>query len=157
MWETIVVMKGYLVVYENEDEQFDIKCDLRPDVEDEVPELQSLLYSEIENTCNVLKALDNTSDEIKRKYFKKLLSLAQVGLVPENSAQPKMAMVALDKLKTEMLDIEGNRIKNRYMKRLGISAIILSAIVGCMMCLLFHLLKSNVFCMMGYTWFGAMI
>ena len=43
------------------------------------------------------------------------------------------------------------------MKRLGITAIILSAIVGCMMCLLFHLLKSNVFCMMGYTWFGAMI
>ena len=157
MWETIVVMKGYFVVYENEDEQFDIKCDLRPDVEDEVPELQSLLYSEIENTCNVLKALDNTSDEIKRKYFKKLLSLAQVGLVPENSAQPKMAMVALDKLKTEMLHIEGKRIKNRYMKRLGITAIILSAIVGCMMCLLFHLLKSNVFCMMGYTWFGAMI
>ena len=38
MWETIVVMKGYFVVYENEDEQFDIKCDLRPDVEDEVPE-----------------------------------------------------------------------------------------------------------------------
>lgn len=150
-------MKGYFVVYENEDEQFDIKCDLRPDVEDEVPELQSLLYSEIENTCNVLKALDNTSDEIKRKYFKKLLSLAQVGLVPENSAQPKMAMVALDKLKTEMLHIEGKRIKNRYMKRLGITAIILSAIVGCMMCLLFHLLKSNVFCMMGYTWFGAMI
>ena len=33
-------MKGYFVVYENEDEQFDIKCDLRPDVEDEVPELQ---------------------------------------------------------------------------------------------------------------------
>lgn len=60
-------MKGYFVVYENEDEQFDIKCDLRPDVEDEVPELQSLLYSEIENTCNVLKALDNTSDEIKRR------------------------------------------------------------------------------------------
>ena len=53
-------MIGYFVVYENEDEQFDIKCDLRPDVEDEVPELQSLLYSEIENTCNVLKALDNT-------------------------------------------------------------------------------------------------
>ena len=69
--------------------------------------------------------------------------------MPENSAQPKMAMVALDKLKTEMLHIEGKRIKNRYMKRLGITAISLSAIVGCMMCLLFHLLKSNVFCMMG--------
>ena len=148
-------MKGYFVVYENEDEQFDIKCDLRPDVEDEVPESQSLLYSEIENTCNVLKALDKTSDEIKRKYFKKLLSLAQVGLVPENSAQPKMAMVALEKLKNEMLHIEGKRIKNRYMKRLGITAIILSAIVGCGMCLLFHLLKSNVFCMMGYRKWGC--
>ena len=25
-------MKGYFVVYENEDEQFDIKCDLRPEL-----------------------------------------------------------------------------------------------------------------------------
>lgn len=62
-------MKGYFVVYENEGEQFDIKCDLRPDVEDEVPESQSLLYSEIENTCNVLKALDKTSDEIKLEFL----------------------------------------------------------------------------------------
>ena len=60
-------MKGYFVVYENEDEQFDIKCDLRPDIDDEVPEAQSILYSEVENTCNVLKALDKTSDDIKRK------------------------------------------------------------------------------------------
>ena len=157
MWETIIKMKGYFIVYENEEEKFDIKCDLRPDVEDEVPESQSLLYSEIENTCNVLKALDKTSDEIKRKYFKKLLSLAQVGLVPENSAQPKMAMVALEKLKTEMLHIEGKRIKNQYMKRLGITAIILSAIVGCAMCVLFYITKSNIFRMMGYTWLGAMV
>ena len=107
----IVKMKGYFVVYENEDEQFDIKCDLRPDIDDEVPEAQSILYSEVENTCNVLKALDKTSDDIKRKYFKKLLNLTQVGLVPENGAQPKMAMVALEKLKAEMLHIEGKRIK----------------------------------------------
>ena len=123
-------MKGYFVVYENEEEQFDIKCDLRPDIEDEVPESQSLLFSEIENTCNVLKSLDKTSDEVKRKYFKKLLSLAQVGLVPEKSAQPRMAMIALDKLKTEILHIEGKRIKNQYMKRLGIVAALLSTFVG---------------------------
>ena len=107
MRETIIRMKGYFVVYENEDEQFDIKCDLRPDVEDNVPEEQSLLYSEVESTCNVLKALDKTSDETKRKYFKKLLNLAQVGLVPEHGAQPEMAMIALEKLKAEMLHIEG--------------------------------------------------
>ena len=150
-------MKGYFVVYENEEEQFDIKCDLRPNINDEVPESQSLLFSEVEGTCNVLKALDKTSDEVKRKYFKKLLSLAQVGLVPENSAQPQMALIALDKLKTEMLHIEGKRIKNQYMKRLGITAALLSAFVGGAMSLLCFLLKSNVFCMMGYTWFGAMV
>lgn len=150
-------MKGYFIVYENEDEQFDIKCDLRPDIEDEVPESQSILYSEVENTCNILKSLDKTSDEVKRKYFKKLLSLAQVGLVPEKSAQPRMAMVALDKLKTEILHIEGKRIKNQYMKRLGITAALLSALVGGMMCLLYFFLKCNVFYMIGYTWFGAMV
>ena len=65
-------MDGYFIVYENEDEPFDIKCDLRPDVIDEVPEVQSLLYSEIESTCNVLKTLDKTSDDIKRKYFSRI-------------------------------------------------------------------------------------
>ena len=150
-------MKGYFVVYEHKEEQFDIKCDLRPNIDDEVPEAQSLLYSEVESTCNVLKALDKTSDEVKRKYFKKLLSLAQVGLVPEKSAQPKMALIALDKLKTEMLHIEGKRIKNQYMKRLGVIAALLSVFVGCAMGLLCFFLKSNVFFMMGYTWFGAMI
>lgn len=150
-------MKGYFVVYENEDEQFDIKCDLRPDVEDNVPEEQSLLYSEVESTCNVLKALDKTSDETKRKYFKKLLNLAQVGLVPEHGAQPEMAMIALEKLKAEMLHIEGKRIKNQYMKRLGITAMILSILFGCAMGIVFCFLRNNVFCMMGYTWLGAMV
>ena len=135
-------MKGCFVVYENEDEQFDIKCDLRPDIDVEVPELQSLLYSEIENTSNVLKTLEKTSDDIKRKYFKKLLNLAQVGLVPQNGAQPKMAMIALEKLKNEMLRIEGKRIKNQYMKRLGITTIILSILIGCIMYILSYLLKN---------------
>ena len=157
MWETIVKMKGCFVVYENEDEQFDIKCDLRPDIDGEVPELQSLLYSEIENTSNVLKTLEKTSDDIKRKYFKKLLNLAQVGLVPQNGAQPKMAMIALEKLKNEMLRIEGKRIKNQYMKRLGIIAIILSILIGSIMYILSYLLKNDIFSMMGYTWLGAMV
>lgn len=150
-------MKGYFVVYENKEEKYDIKCDLRPDVEDEVPELQSLLFSEVENACNVIKSLNKTSDEIKRKYFNKLLSLAQVGLVPEKSAQPKMGMVALDKLKEEILHIEGKRIKNQYMRRLGAVATLLSIFVGAVMGLLYFITKSNVFCMIGYTWFGAMV
>lgn len=157
VWETIIKMKGYFVVYENEEEQFDIKCDLRPDIEDEVPESQSLLFSEVEYTCNILKSLEKTSIEVKRKYFEKLLSLAQVGLVPEKSAQPRMAMIALDRLKTEILHIEGKRIKNQYMKRLGIAATLLSAFVGGVMFLLYFFFRSNAFCMMGYTWFGAMV
>ena len=108
-------MKGYFIVSENSNEKFDIKCELRPDVEDEVPEEHSRLYADVEHTCNVIKALNKTTEDVKRKYFDKLLSLAQVGLVPESGAQPEMAMISLEKLKAEMLLIEGKRIKNLYM------------------------------------------
>ena len=34
---------------------------------------------------------------------------------------------------------------------------ILSALFGCAMGILFCFLRNNVFCMMGYTWLGAMV
>ena len=149
-------MKGYFIVSENSNEKFDIKCELRPDVEDEVPEEQSRLYADVEHTCNVIKALNKTTEDVKRKYFDMLLSLAQVGLVPESGAQPEMAMISLEKLKAEMLLIEGKRIKNQYMRRLGITASILAVIVGVIVAVCFAITKKDAFLMIGYTWLGAM-
>lgn len=149
-------MDGYFIVSENSNEAFDIKCELRQDIEGDVPDIQSKLYSEVESTCNIIKALENTSDEIKRKYFNKLLSLAQVGLVPEKIAQPQMALLSLEKLKAEMLNIEGKRIKNYYMKKLGIYALVLGCLVAVVMAVIFKAYNNNLFIMIGNTWLGAM-
>lgn len=116
-------MKGYFVVSSNKNEQFDINCSLHPEYAKEtVPTEQEVLYVEVESTNNVIKSLHNTKDEVKIKYFNKLLSLAQAGLVGE-TAQPALASKSLGKLKDEMVLIEGRRIKNDYMKILGIEAL----------------------------------
>lgn len=150
-------MDGYFIVSENVEEPFDIKCELRPDMEEDVPEIQSRLYCEVESVCNAIKALENTSEDIKRKYFNKLLSLVQVGLVPEKNAQPKMALLSLDKLKSEMLLVEGKRIKNNYMKKLGGFALLLGCLVAVVMVIIYKFFQNSLFCMIGYTWFGAMV
>lgn len=121
-------MKGYFVVCSNQNEQFDINCSLHPEYAKEtVPIEQETLYVDVESTNNVIKSLNNTKDEVKTKYFNKLLSLAQAGLVGE-TAQPRLASKSLDKLKDEMILIEGRRIKNDYMKKLGIKAFIFAMI-----------------------------
>lgn len=150
-------MDGYFVVSENVEEPFDIKCELRPNIEGHVPEIQSKLYCEVESACNTIKALENTRENVKRKYFNKLLSLAQVGLVPEKNAQPQMALLSLDKLKAEMLLIEGKRIKNNYMKKLGLFALLLGCGIAGVMAIIYKYFHNSLFCMIGYTWFGAMV
>ncbi len=150
-------MDGFFVVSENLNEPFDIKCELRHNIEGDVPEIQSKLYCEVESTCNTIKALENTSEDIKRKYFNKLLSLAQVGLVPEKNAQPQMALLSLEKLRLEMVLVEGKRIKNNYMKNLGIFALLLSFLVSIAMVIAYRCSHNYAFCMIGYTWFGAMV
>lgn len=105
-------MQGYFVVSENKDELFDIKCELHPEhAKESIPTEQETLYTEIESTNNIIKSLHNTKDEIKSKYFNKLLSLSQAGLVGE-TAQPNLASKSLIKLKDEMVLVEGQRIKN---------------------------------------------
>lgn len=121
-------MRGFFIVYKNKEEEFDIVCAVHEKRgKEHIPEDQQALYTEVENTNNVLKSLHNTSSEIKRKYFNKLLSLAQVGLVGK-TAQPELAMKSLAKLRNEMVMIEGQRIKNDYMKTLGIRALIISIV-----------------------------
>ena len=112
-------MEGYFIVNSNpECEKFDIKCELHPErTKRQIPKEQQELYLEIESTNNILKSLNNTKDEIKKKYFEKLLTLAQAGLVGE-TAQPQLALSTLCKLKDEIILIEGKRIKNEYMKKL---------------------------------------
>lgn len=121
-------MEGFFNVYKNPNEDFDIKCDLHPErAKEVVPPEQKKLYVEVESTNNVIKSLKNTQVEIKQKYFDKLLSLAQAGLIGE-TAQPDLALNSLTKLREEMVLVEGQRIKNSYMVDLGTKALILSVV-----------------------------
>lgn len=122
-------MKGFFLVRSNPEEKFDIKCELHSEfAKEDIPEKQQELYVEVESTNNVIKSLHNTKDETKSKYFNKLLSLSQAGLVGE-TAQPELALKSLTKLRDEMVLVEGQRIKNEYMKSLGEKAVTLGALV----------------------------
>jgi hypothetical protein len=58
-----------------------------------------------------------------REYFNHLLGLAQAGLLGE-TANPELAMRTLEELKQDITAREAGRIKNAYMKKLGIWAAI---------------------------------
>lgn len=150
-------MKGYFVVSSNPDEQFDINCSLHPEYAKEtVPIDQETLYVEVESTNNVIKSLHNTEDEVKTKYFNKLLSLAQAGLIGK-TAQPRLALKSLNKLKDEMILIEGRRIKNDYMKKLGIEAFIFSIITFIAYLLFQYHETTQIFSMYFLAFIGALL
>lgn len=120
---------GYFIVCRNKDEDYDIDFSLKPGtLMENVPKIQSDLYSEIEHTVNVIRTLTYTSSFKKEKYFNKILSLARAGLVGDE-ANPYISMSALDKLKDEVLRSEGERIKARYMLKLGIFTLIYIAMI----------------------------
>ncbi|HEH6783568.1 hypothetical protein [Clostridioides sp. ZZV14-6387] len=121
--------KGCFIVYINPENEWDIKCGLLEDVEeDTVPEEQVTLFHSVEEASSYISTLKNTKSEIKKKYLNELLSLAQVGLVGKNPA-PKLSLKTLEKLKDKICIQEGNRIKNTYMCDLGKYAIIIALIL----------------------------
>ena len=94
-------MEGHFLVCENAEEEFDISFQVNSTMDTVIPKDQQELYVKAESACNIIKALENTDKQTKKKYFDKLLSLSQVGLVA-NPAQTETAEFALMKLKDEM-------------------------------------------------------
>ena len=123
-------MEGHFLVCENAEEEFDISFQVNSTMDSVIPKDQQELYVKAESACNIIKALENTDKQTKKKYFDKLLSLSQVGLVA-NPAQTETAEFALMKLKDEIVLVEGKRIKNHYMKYLGIDALIIVSAKYC--------------------------
>ncbi len=134
---------GYFVVYRDEHDPFDIAYQWVPaQSAAAIPADKLTLFKTIVTANTIIKSLyfsadsetdkhdQNHNNSIKKKYFKKLLSLAQAGLVGE-MAQPELAETALERLKDEITTVEGQRIKNTYMKELGLRAFlfILSAMI----------------------------
>ena len=116
-------MESNFIVYRNNNEKYDIRFDMTPNSK-EISEIQQKLYVEAEYLSNIIKSLHKTKDEIKEKYFNKLLSLSQVGLVGE-FPQTSLSLKSLEKL---IVLVEGQRIKNIYMRDLGITALIITII-----------------------------
>lgn len=150
-------MEGFFIVHANENEEYDIRCEIHPEKGTElIPEIQQKLYVEVESANNIIKSLNDTNDTIKGKYFEKLLSLAQAGLVGD-TAQPQLSFKSLEKLKEEIVLIEGQRIKNEYMKRLGINAIIICAAISIIWILIDYLFKIKGHHMYCMSYLGAML
>ena len=131
-------MKGHFLVDENEAEEFDISFQVNSTMTDDIPKNQQELYVKAEAACNVIKSLEHTDKQTKRKYFDKLVSLSQVGLVAD-PAQTEAAEYALLKLKEEIVLVEGKRIKNHYMQVLGIAALILGGLTSAILGVCFYM------------------
>jgi hypothetical protein len=105
----------------------DIEFSLR-EVADDVPPDQVKLHSEIEKTLTLLRAIfpaRNTDSEQGARfseYFAKLVGLSHVGF---GMSYPRsdIATYALQALHQEIVELEGGRIKNGYIRRLGLAAV----------------------------------
>jgi hypothetical protein len=89
-----------------------------------IPVEQHDLRDDIEQTLTVLRGVYPDGAPAFAGYFRQLLSLAQTGLVGKN-AQPELAKRALANLKRDVTFREAGRIKNAYMRALGLRAVAL--------------------------------
>ncbi|RNC96143.1 hypothetical protein [Lysinibacillus halotolerans] len=142
-------------IVKNPEEKYDIKFEIEPgvDLDNDMTDIQKSLFSDIENTNNIIKSLSHTNEEIKEKYFNKLYSLASAGFISDN---PALAQEALKSLKDEMLLIEGYRIKNKYMLNLGMSVIISVILCWVIFGILGSLFDPSEILIYFVVWTGAM-
>lgn len=118
--------QGAFIVFRDEKDPRDIHFKLASEGNAPVPGDQLTLRDEIDKTLTVLRGIFPPNDQRFEEYFRPLLSLAQAGLVG-NAAQPELAQRALMTLKEQIVAREAGRIKNQYMKRLGLRAVMLGA------------------------------
>lgn len=149
--------KGAFVVFRDKENPRDINFQLASSDISSVPEEQQNLKTEIEKVLIVLRTLfPENENERFEEYFRSLLSLAQAGLVSDNP-QTKLSAHTLTELKNEIVVREGGRVKNKYMKRLGLNAIL----IGCpllIVALILNWLAPQLQIYKNYflLWFGCM-
>lgn len=128
-------MRGRFRVCQEPEDSRDIRFEIAPDSTDEIPAEQLNLRDECQAALTVIRII--CPDERKfREYFNHLLSLAQAGLVGD-TANPELALRALDGLKQDITAREAGRIKNTYMKKLGYCAAVGVALLGAVLWTLF--------------------
>lgn len=89
--------------------------------EDALPEDQVALRSDIYSALFVLRQLNEAEHPNLQQYAKRLRSIAILGLCGQE-AQTDIASKALEQLKAEVVDHDGQLIKNRYARMMGYMA-----------------------------------
>jgi len=116
--------RGAFIVSEDPQDRRGILFEVAKEVP-RIPEDQEKLMIEVERTLAVIDALYPEADDSRfRMRYQELLSLAQAGLVGEKP-KTSTAQRALDQIREEILLIEGGRVKNEHMERLGWKASLL--------------------------------
>ena len=118
---------GAFIVSQDKNNRRDIRFEIKKGVEPgAVPEDQATLRDDVDSALTVLRNIFPGDDPRFKEYFRPLLSLAQLGLAAE-PAFTDLAHRALIALKADVVSREGGRIKNEYMKKLGIAAVLMVA------------------------------
>lgn len=147
-------MRGAFKVYRDLNNKRDIRFEQVEEVA--IPEEQLQLRDEIDQALTVIRMLFPDNNSQFEEYFRPLLSLAQTGLVGE-SADARLASRALLTLKNEIVAREGGRIKNQYMKKLGIYAFCMAlptVIIGVCLYKIYPVL--NVLTSFLFLWSGCL-
>lgn len=105
-------------VYRNPDGTFDIVFDRNNDQEYDDTAEEIELYTSVEQIAATINNLQGSTNEIKERFFGKLLGIAQVGFVGENHSVG-FALTGIKSLQNEILQSEGAKIKNKYHIGLG--------------------------------------
>lgn len=147
------LFKGFYVK-KNDVAKYDIEFSLQ-DPSQDIPEKYKLLYSQVEKTkSNIIKIFEKDINSLE-KYFDMLLSLAQAGLAGENST-PEISLIALENLKNDILIVEGQKFKTKYIEKLGLNALI--NFILCFICLqILNFFNINNYNKLPLIFSGAMI
>nr|WP_299422659.1 hypothetical protein [uncultured Emticicia sp.] len=111
---------GAFIVSQNPSDSRDIYFQITSEVA-EIPEDQQAFSEEVHRTLTVIQGLFPEGEHKFLGYYNSLLSLCQFAVVGP-SAQPSYGLRALAIYQADVVAREGGRIKNNYMKKLGLWA-----------------------------------
>lgn len=79
---------------------------------------QLRVKAEVEKILIVIQVVFKENNELFNYYYDQLFSLASAGVTSDN-ANPEAALMTIVSLKNELVEKEGGKIKNKYLKELG--------------------------------------
>ena len=116
--------QGVFIVTPDANDPRDIHFAILPNTSD-IPEDQQKFADNVHRTLTVLRGLFPDGDAKYKSYYNSLIGLCIFAVVGP-SAQPTHGLRALTTFQEDVVANEGGRIKNNYMKKLGLNALYMS-------------------------------